>query len=172
MVKKLVRWIKPLFSITSDTNGWSPGFCTKEEFGIQLRKEKLRAERSGSEFVFLVLDFHCEAAKNNGNPQCKNCFASVVKKYTRESDTRGYYQDNGRECIGLILPYTDRKGALYVIEKIEDAFNTLTTKKACRNGSEIDIKCKMYPYSTRGKYLLETEEFNHVSNIVDSQGMK
>jgi lipopolysaccharide/colanic/teichoic acid biosynthesis glycosyltransferase len=68
------------------------GVASQQAFHAILRLERLRAERSRSPFVLLLLDSH--AARSNGIPaRWVERLSSVVCGATRETDIVGWYED-------------------------------------------------------------------------------
>lgn len=116
--KSLLNGSSLKVSLVVDNN-----LCCKRDFADvfdtpcfleQLRKEKSRAQRSGSQLSLLIL------AKNNLahlKPGELNGMLKTVKTKIRDIDAAGYID---QQTIGVILPYTDKEGAEKFAKKLLD----------------------------------------------------
>lgn len=86
----------------------------KEHFLNAILIEKRRADRSKSPFSIVLFQFKESELIKNSN---LNKFLEVIKQNTRETDIKGWLDDN---IIGIVLPDTDQKGAKRCIEKIAE----------------------------------------------------
>ena len=85
-------------------------------FVEQLRNEKHRAQRSGSPLSILILKQN--KSIRAGSSSIRELL-KVVSNKTRETDVVGYID---QRTLGVILPYTDEKGAERSAEKIMNCF--------------------------------------------------
>ena len=83
-----------------------------ECFIEQLRREKLRAERSKSRLSIILLTVTKEA---NAEARLINKVLEHVREKTRDTDISGYVN---HETIGVLLPDTDEKGAKEICAKL------------------------------------------------------
>lgn len=86
----------------------------KEQFLSALRIEKRRADRSKNRFSIVL--FHLQDSGSLNKPEI-NKFLRVIIQNTRETDIKGWIDDN---IIGLLLPDTDRNGAKQCVDKISE----------------------------------------------------
>lgn len=85
-------------------------------FQEQLRLERHRAQRSGSPLSVLLLKINSPVRTGSSNIRE---LLKVVSNKVRETDVVGYVD---KRTLGVILPYTDEKGAKRGAEKIMNCF--------------------------------------------------
>lgn len=84
-----------------------------------LRQERARADRSGNEFSFLLIDV---SEIISSKKEIKEYFVLLNKKYQlRETDTVGWYNKTN---ICIILPFTNSEGASILAAKLEQIYLT------------------------------------------------
>ncbi len=146
MPSRILRWLISGSGKRTGIRSEIPDLWSAEAFNEQLKKEKLRAERSNSPFVLLVFDVRCTSGKRDDCIRSLTYLAKLIQECTRASDTRGWYREDGKERVGIILPDTFRKGALQVVEKVEASFKRHLLKVHSGDGDSMWLVYKMYWY--------------------------
>jgi lipopolysaccharide/colanic/teichoic acid biosynthesis glycosyltransferase len=144
---RILRWIKSGSARQVHSSVQISTMCSADTFREQLKREKLRAERSNTPFVLLLLDVCTTSGGQENRLRGLEYLAAIVQERTRASDMQGWYHDDGKEWVGIILPDTARKGAMHVLEKIEVSFKRRLTEVHSCDGDSMWLVCKMYWYS-------------------------
>jgi lipopolysaccharide/colanic/teichoic acid biosynthesis glycosyltransferase len=84
---------------------------SSKEFELLLKRERARADRSASNFSLIVYAINGLTSKKNH----LGSFLQVMRRRIRTIDEIGWFQDHS---IGVLLPFTDRKGASLFAEDV------------------------------------------------------
>jgi PleD family two-component response regulator len=98
--------------------------CSRRYFSKILESERARANRYNHQFSLVVLKFELHEIE-------KDKIRKVLKQITerlRIIDEIGWY---GPNCIGIILPYTSKKGASQLIKSLNELVDYQISNPTC-----------------------------------------
>ncbi len=95
-------------------------FLDQKHFLSRLRQERMRSERSGLPLTLVVMDLEdmlksLAEVKSFSARGFLHHLAGTLKKHTRESDIKGWYEEGK---IALLTPYTDLTGANALVSNL------------------------------------------------------
>lgn len=118
---------------------------TEEAFNAQIRKERLRADRTDG--VFSVAMFSVPAL--HGQDVERGLLSRLVEQalsHCRESDVKGLVRHSGRTGVGILMPGCTREETARVVQEMNAAYRDALRKE--RAFSELQVDVWQYPSST------------------------
>lgn len=98
------------------------GFALRDAFVQQVRRERLRADRSGSPLSIVIFEFG-DKSENAEHVQAQaHRLVSFLGAHTRETDILGY---TGQGRFGLLLVETDARGLAAHVAKLREAMRSM-----------------------------------------------
>mgnify|MGYP000904889193 CR=1 FL=1 len=115
------------------------------EFERQLRRERARSQRAGSEFVAIRL--RCVEVPKDARRRrlVTSLLAEVASERLRETDVLGWWTD--QEELGLILPSTSARGAVQLVEALERLLHERSLRGDGTEALRAELDCQVFPYS-------------------------
>lgn len=112
------------FSTDLGHNGIPAPIYAEKEFHRVLERERERANRNNHQFSLIVFDFELPVID-----QAKTrIFLKKIIRRLRIIDEIGWY---GAKRIGIILPYTSKKGARQLTESLSDIIDSSIQISTC-----------------------------------------
>jgi PleD family two-component response regulator len=112
------------FTMHSRTDDRIVDMYSRRYFSKVLERERARANRYNHQFSLVVLEFRLHKIE-------KDKIRKVLKQITerlRIIDEIGWY---GPNCIGIILPYTSKKGASQLIKSLSELVDSQISIPTC-----------------------------------------
>lgn len=116
----------------------------EQAFHAQIRKERLRADRTQN--VFSVAVFAVPAL--HGQDVERDLLADLVEQafaHCRESDAKGLVRHSGRAGVGVLMPSCTREQTARVVNEMKEAYRGALRKN--RAFSELQVEVWQYPSS-------------------------
>ena len=142
------------------------------EFNNQLQRERARSCRSGSPFTFILLDVQvADTGEKGEHAKFLEVLAAVVCNRSRISDIKGWYAEDGRTCLGLILTDTTGEIAAKVIRSIEDSFAQKAKRVVSRKVEPPPLTCKIFVSPETRNPVTSVPATALQYRIVDQEGL-
>lgn len=107
----------------------------EKSFLLELLRERVRAERYGTEYVILQL-----SAKPGGDMYSLYVLCQAAAARCRTSDTVGFHGDG----VGLLLPETAKEDVCGIVASIEQTFHERLRRTLGYQSELPEIECKVY----------------------------
>lgn len=132
-------------------DGRIPELLPDEAFRIELRREMLRSDRSGSPVTVVVFGLMASGgADSDRDAETLELLGSVIAKNSRLTDGKGWYRDAKGLRAGLILVDTTTDKAGHVIAKVMKGFDKSLDRASLTNGNRAAITCEIFAHPSNG----------------------
>lgn len=132
-------------------DGRIPELLSDEAFRIELRREMLRSDRSGSPVTVVVFGLISSGgADSDRNTEALELLGGVIAENSRLTDGKGWYRDEKGLRAGLILVDTTTDKAGHVIAKVMKGFDKRLDKTSLTNGDRAAITCEIFAHPSNG----------------------
>ncbi len=118
-------------------------FLPSEAFGLELEKERARADRSENPFTMLSFELNQTATAVHAQ-EGLNVLAEVLNARTRLIDTKGWFNDQ----LSIILPFTPSEHGIRVWRSIQETFYQALEARLpdLSSTKPPELSCRIYAY--------------------------
>lgn len=129
-----------------------PGMMPSRYFHDEVHIEMLRSDRTASPMTLLLFDLENPPHRPAMIDSALEKLAGIVRDRARGTDRCGWYREDDRLRVGLILHHTDAECAESVIETIRSQFHTLVNSNGVSVAlGRVEISCEIYGYPCDAK---------------------